>query len=108
MEQKNETTGNYTVVKSEITKTSCTISNLTEGTIYQFRVLARNAVGLGAPSSEVKIATIFGSIGTFYAAVEDYANYTVSVNGQTLIFGTGITNVTGTSVRDTLKSIVGV
>ena len=79
---------------------------MTEGTIYQFRVLARNAVGLGAPSSEVKIATIFGSIGTFYAAELEYTNYTVSVNGQPLIFGTGSTEVTGTSVRDTLKTII--
>ena len=34
VEQKNETTGNYTVVESGIKTTSCTISNLTEGTYY--------------------------------------------------------------------------
>ena len=68
---------------------------------------ARNAVGLGAPSSDVKIATMFGSIGTFYAAEKVYKNYTVYVNNQSLIFGTGTTDVTGNSVRNTLEQIVG-
>ena len=64
---------------------------------------ARNAVGLGDPSSEVKIATIFGSIGTFYAAEQEYTNYTVYVNDKSLVSGTGTTDVTGTGVRDKLE-----
>ena len=79
---------------------------MTEGTIYQFRVLARNAVGLGAPSSEVKIATIFGSIGTFYAAEPEYTNYTVYVNNQILFSNNSNYDATGTSVRDTLETII--
>ena len=48
-------TAAYSVLASGITATSYTASSLSAGVIYNFKVTARNAVGLGADSSEVSI-----------------------------------------------------
>ena len=83
MEQQDEQTGNFTAIQSGLTTTSCTISDLTEGTSYTFRVRARNAVGLGEPSSEVTIATLMGDIGDFYlSGLSPGDTYDVYVNDQ--------------------------
>jgi len=106
VEQQDET-GNFTAIQSNLTTTSCTVSDLTENTSYTFRVRARNAVGLGEPFSEVTIATLMGDIGEFYLsglAVGD--SYDVYVNDLPLFTYTARTTVTGTDVRNMLQSIV--
>ena len=65
VEQYNEQSGNYSEIESGLRATSCTISDLTEGTSYTFRVRARNAVGLSKSPSYVTIATLMGTIGEF-------------------------------------------
>ena len=107
VEQLDEQTGNFTEVQSGLTTTSCTISDLTESTSYTFRVLARNAVGLGEPSSEVTIATLMGDIGDFYlSGLSPGDTYDVYVNSVQLFAYKGQETVNGTYVRNMLQSIV--
>ena len=106
VEQQDET-GNFTAIQSNLTTTSCTVSDLTENTSYTFRVRARNAVGLGEPFSEVTIATLMGDIGDFYlSGSSPGANFTVTVNELQLFTYTASTTLTGTDVRNMLQSIV--
>ncbi len=55
--------GAYSVLASDITSKSYTTSSLTSGVIYTFKVAARNAIGLGADSTEFYVrATAIPSV----------------------------------------------
>jgi hypothetical protein len=47
--------GSYAVFASDVLTTSSTVTSLTPGTTYKFKVQSRNVVGLSADSSEITV-----------------------------------------------------
>ena len=71
VERKTGVSGTYTVLASP-TAVTYTDPNLTQGTVFVYRVSAMNAVGTGVPSDEVSTATagIPGKVGPVTIIIE--------------------------------------
>ena len=80
----DKTTGIYSEIESGLTQTAYSQSGLTENTIYQFRLRARNSLGYGDYSTEISISTLMESIGQIYSFNPD-SDGKINVNGETII-----------------------
>ncbi len=61
VEYKKDTKGNWVKANRDLSKnTMFTITNLTEGTVYQFQVCAENAIGKGIFSDTTDVCKTLG------------------------------------------------